>query len=343
MPDIKNLKNILKVDNEEYNINAVHSDAATRVDNVLVIKQSASDKEDISFDGGARREVSVVPSTGGTYTGTVYVQPVPENEAPAEEQLVNYGDIYKLVENLTGFSCYIWQVETDEQGDTIRTLVGANKTEEDGEEREILDCASLIMGPESELASLAVYLTTTNVTNLPSYYLYICEEVPHNIYFGLEDRYVKLSNELRSDINDDTTISYTAETLYNKFNEIDNSLINTETRLTQNLEAEKIEIYLKIANIIGGLDDDEFNLKSIKENLIDIDERIEKIINGETTVANATQATNASYATADTDGRVFQTNYYRSAGNTDYSNTITISTANPSGGNPGDIWIKIPS
>lgn len=342
MPDIKNLKNTLKVDNEEYNINAVHSDAATRVDNVLVIKQSASDKEDISFDGGAQREVSVVPSTGGTYTGTVYVQPVPENEAPAEDQLVNYGDIYKLVENLTGFSCYTWQVETDEHGNIVRTLTSANRKEEDEEEREILDCASLIMGPESELASLAEYLTATNITSLPSYYLYICDEVPHNIYFGLENKYVKLSNELRSDISDDT-VSYTAETLYNKFNELDNSLIDTETRLTQSLEAEKLEIYLKIANIIGGLDDDEFNLKSIKEDLIDIDERIEKIINGETTVAKATQATNASYATADTDGRVFQTNYYRSAGNTNYSNTITISTANPSGGNPGDIWIKIPN
>lgn len=127
----KDLHNILKIGDEEYNINAVHSDAAGEVDNSLTIHNiardgSTSEETDVVFNGSEPKELSIVPAEGGAFTGPVGVpsiEPI-ENSADLSESgentenildayndlAVNLGDVRKLISLLKGHPIYHYDV-----------------------------------------------------------------------------------------------------------------------------------------------------------------------------------------------------------------------------------------
>lgn len=126
------LDNIIVVDDKEYNVNAVHSDSATQVDNKLIINQSvfketetangielakatelAKAKEQIEFDGASQETISVVPSTGGLFSGRIAMEPENDlvNSKLSNEAIINYGEVLRIVEQLTGSGWFTWDGE----------------------------------------------------------------------------------------------------------------------------------------------------------------------------------------------------------------------------------------
>lgn len=142
MPNTENrreLHNVLAIENELYNINAVHSDAAAKVDNKLIIKQSKLEgadpndtngdginyrdldqdgkvfddyvDENIEFDGQVQTEVCVVPSDGGCFTGPVAIGNLADynvEKGTENSYIVNLGEIKHQLELLTGHPCWLW-------------------------------------------------------------------------------------------------------------------------------------------------------------------------------------------------------------------------------------------
>lgn len=105
----KELYTTLKVNDEEYNINAAHSDAASKTDNALKIQKinltkdgSANTEYTISaltdFDGSTDESIVIVPAGGGRFKGRITVPPVSMNTLKSDgETVLNGNDIKNLV------------------------------------------------------------------------------------------------------------------------------------------------------------------------------------------------------------------------------------------------------
>lgn len=338
MSEVKNLKNTLKIDNEEYNITAVHSDSASKVDNKLTIyKMEYVNATPVEFDGASAKSLEVVPATGGTYNGPVMIENNDLSSAQPK-QVLTYSNVEQLTEQLTGFSCYYWD--------------GSDLTSIKKDSDEALGKASLIVGPEKSLASLANYVTNNQIDGMPVYWLYISDESPYSIFLCTVDESIKLgltSEKLVSPDNSANHYEFTAEELYNRFSSLTSADDNLRTALN-NLKS--------VVDSISGSSTVIINLVEISNILEQNKQQIENIVNGKTVVAKATNASYATEATKATKAVSDNTTYsysidkgyYRSTANqatayNTYANTITISTTEPptNSGNPGDIWIKIPS
>lgn len=338
MSELKNLKNTIKVDNEEYNVNAVHSDSASKVDNKLTIyKMEHINAVPVEFDGSKEQSLSVVPAEGGTYNGPVMIENNDLSSAQPK-QVLTYSNVEQLTEQLTGFSCYYWD------GVTLTSI----KKDSD----EALGKASLIIGPEESLALLAEYVTKNQIDGMPTYWLYISDKSPYSIFLCTVDESIKLnltSEKIVSPDNSEKHYEYTAKELYNHFNSL-TSADNSLRAALNNLKS--------IVDSISGSSTVVINLVEINNTLEQNKQQIENIINGDIVVAKASSASYASEATKATKAISDNTTYdysidkgyYRSTANqatayNTYANTITISTSEPpvNSGNPGDIWIKIPN
>jgi hypothetical protein len=124
----KDLKNTIKIDGEEYDINAVYSNEAGKVTTPLIINESLITGESKgSFNGDAadstKKEINYVPSTGGKFTGPVHIV---ASDPPENASIINYGQIETLVNLLTGSSAFAWTPNSKAipQLDTIKNDAG---------------------------------------------------------------------------------------------------------------------------------------------------------------------------------------------------------------------------
>ena len=177
---VKELSNILKVDGDDYNINAVHSLAAGKVDNTLNINKTELDGSisSILFDGSEEQTVSIVPSEGGTFTGPVAVQSLNDQLELSDEDkkrlAINYADVLTVVQDLTGHPCFRWNGTE---------LIGETVTKDDL----TIEKISLIIGSSENYEKFI----TQEIK--PIFFLYICEDTGQ-IFFGLNsDNYKQLS------------------------------------------------------------------------------------------------------------------------------------------------------
>jgi hypothetical protein len=96
------------IDNETYNINAVHSDKATtadfassveKVNYELVINEKGHDGDTVvSFDGSSKKSLDIVPASGGKFTGKITAPSIlGSGEEIDEEAVLNFKDIVGTV------------------------------------------------------------------------------------------------------------------------------------------------------------------------------------------------------------------------------------------------------
>ena len=196
----KELFNILKVGNDDYNINAVHSDASAKVDHTLTISQTQlhGDSVHTIYDGSTDKTVSVVSSDGGTFTGPVAVQSLSEltNITPDDKNrlAINYKDVRDMIQLLTGHPCYEW--------------TGDELVEKKLEDTITMQKASVIAGTANN------YTSFITQEPKPAFFIYLCEDTGQ-IFFGQEaDNYSQLgTNAVKVVYTDDYNKGFTAENL----------------------------------------------------------------------------------------------------------------------------------
>jgi hypothetical protein len=190
---VKDLHNVLKINGEDYNINAVYSDRAGSADtaakctgtaesaNTAAVADTAAIANEVkyalhikeagtetcSFNGSEDITIDIVPATGGVFSGPIRV-PANEDESLPDEAVLNYKDIvnkvlYQLINNST---TYVWD------GDEL-SPTSANGA---------INGLSLITGSFSALEAFIDYNKNTASTKINAY-LYICTD-NGNIYYN---------------------------------------------------------------------------------------------------------------------------------------------------------------
>lgn len=181
------LDKTLTVDGITYNINAVNAETADKVQKAITFIKSllpttegVKSTETIIFDGSEAREIGFVPSSGGEFTGAVYIPSKDENSTINDREVVNYGDLKNIVvadalEQLQNSSVlYSWDGTN---------LEGSNENPE-------INTVCIVTGKEEHLDELTTWLAN----NKKFYaYFYIATDTEStdedgdricNIYFG---------------------------------------------------------------------------------------------------------------------------------------------------------------
>ena len=178
----KKLASTLLVDNTSYDIIAKEAES---VKSSLTITEVGYDETTTPkvYNGSIDREISIVPSTGGSFTGDIKVPSLKKDANPDDMQVINYKDINDkiLVNLLAGFKnntvLYTWDGETLSVS-TVSTEIPKNAA-----------CStSLVTGTEANITQFAdknKNADGTTETKLPAY-LYICTDT-HNLFFGTSD------------------------------------------------------------------------------------------------------------------------------------------------------------
>lgn len=167
----KKLASTLLVDNTSYDIIAKEAES---VKSSLTITEVGYDETTTTkvYNGSSDKEISIVPSTGGSFTGKIIVPSLEEGTIPDGTQVINCQDINNkiLVKLLDGFKnttvLYTWNEGTL----TIPTEIPDGAA-----------CStSLVTGTEAGITQFAE--KNFNEYKLPAY-LYICTDT-HNLFFG---------------------------------------------------------------------------------------------------------------------------------------------------------------
>lgn len=116
--ELPNLDPTIELDGTEYNLTAVDAlwaDVARRVEKSLDITLSEhmepNNNAKVIYDGDDTKSISIVPSTGGVFTGPVVIPDPPtdsENDPDKDKYAINLKNVYLLIQKLKGFPTYIW-------------------------------------------------------------------------------------------------------------------------------------------------------------------------------------------------------------------------------------------
>lgn len=149
----ENLKNTINIEGTEYNINAVNalnsleadhaglSDLATtavKTQAALTLKQSLKTSASTdTFNGTEAKTINYVPSTGGKFTGPVYIDNSELVETIPEDAVLNSKQVTTRVADLNGAPCYLWSpddnyqlhslVRTDSSFYKLNTIIGTTQ------------------------------------------------------------------------------------------------------------------------------------------------------------------------------------------------------------------------
>lgn len=196
--EILELSKTIKVNDKEYNINAVHSDVASQVAAPLRIKKyiNAGDPDLTNFVGNQMADIDFVPASGGHYTGPIET-PTHTSEKPITEQSVlNKAEIDNIICQLKGTSWFTWTSEN-----------GGYKFTAAVDENEVYQSICIVVGNNNAVqdfssvnnsGNLGIY-SDNAINQLPSYlYIGIVNDTNANIYFGTSDKLspILLTNKL---------------------------------------------------------------------------------------------------------------------------------------------------
>lgn len=340
---------------------AVNADKAVKVNKKLTInKVGHTSTTEVSFDGSADRTVNIVPAEGGKFTGRIAVPSVSDSTLKANgETVINYNDMVTRVVNklINTSTMATWDA-------TAKKLIFINDST-------AVNGLCVVKGLDSTLVSFSKANASSKW--LPDY-LFICTD-SGNIYLGSETS----SDVLRlaaTVAKLDTICSITTNLASSKpakfdgtnssispgvtgilpvanggtgKNNLDNVTVGKANQLVSsptvqvNLSSESAPGFNGTANIAPGVTGT-LPVKHGGTGNTDLSKiTVGKATNADnaTNATNASNATNATNATNDSDGKQINKNYYRSSTTFgSVTNTITISSSAPSGGNNGDIWIK---
>ena len=334
MSQFEKLDNKIKFNQTEYEITATYSDEANRTTNSLNIQLNNEEQTEVSFDGSESKNISIVPSEGGTFTGAIKIEC--ENGDQNTENLTNtnlitLSNVYDVVEQLRGLPfCTI-----SEDG-----LV-SNETNEENS----INPINIALGNNIAINALTARLQEIGSTNTS--YLCLSTDYPNEIYFiyydTVQEKIVCLllsghSQKLVT-LKETETIEYTAESLATELSELLESINTLNTIVGISEESTDNNSHAqKISDINDNIDIINETLESHLQGIANNDTRITDIIDGNTIVPRATEANKATYDSA---GSHIRNNYYRGTANSSNANTITISTDTPppNSGLTGDIWI----
>lgn len=123
------LKNTLKIEGSEYNLNAVIADVAKHTQADLILEPSVGERADYyteKFDGSTDKAIKYVPSDGGKFTGPVFIDyNLAEIDTDVINQaIINYGQITNKIANLTGTPLF-----TLDDNYQIHSVTDANQTD----------------------------------------------------------------------------------------------------------------------------------------------------------------------------------------------------------------------
>lgn len=199
--DIIDLKNTLKIDEQEYNINAVTADKVKAPFTVNI-----SGQDSVEFDGSEAKNISVVSSeTGGDFCGPITV---PSFKKQGEElistadipgdNVVNFGDLSELITNITGAGWYSWDGNTFTQT----------------KENDVAQHIGIVTGTDADVTAFAE--KNTDEKYLPMYlYVSKIDNTIGDLYLGTSDEGTvtklsvaqKLYNEDKTEAYDYGTIA----------------------------------------------------------------------------------------------------------------------------------------
>lgn len=342
---VKELARTIKINNsdEEYNVNAVTAETAGKVDNSFTISKTNLDgsiaaSKLASFDGSTSCDVTVVPASGGRFTGRVNIDSY-TNSTMDPYALLNSGDIKKyIVDELQSNSVlYSW--------DGTILLGGGHGAS--------IQSVSIITGADEHKDELARYIYENK--NVAAYiYISTDDENAGRIYFGTADS----ENVACVSVSAENALSAVdAENAKKVVKEGDNSVYFDYTKLLSDSELLnnlKIIIFDRLL-----LNDSNERVARLDKLLATTTDTTESGILQKVTVENAAHAAEADSSTTsaladvatkancDISGRDIQKNYYRFSGTTSTTDkVITIaSSANSADylkatyGNDGDIVI----
>ena len=132
----KNLKNTVLIENEEYNINAIHSEIAEQIKNPLTVKESGKKVFDFNghFDDGVTEQViDYVPTSGGKFTGLIYVEGSGDEKNLSADSVITSGQVNDRITDLTGIPVCSFNADSykvtpligdDNQIYNLKTVVG---------------------------------------------------------------------------------------------------------------------------------------------------------------------------------------------------------------------------
>jgi hypothetical protein len=118
------LQKTVKIEDTEYDINAVYSDEAGKVSQPLIIKRSLATDVDTKKFNGSRNpaettitEINYVPATGGKFSNKVYFDKVyaADNSEVEAKSVINSSQINARITNLDGAPLYTWNAAGDHQ------------------------------------------------------------------------------------------------------------------------------------------------------------------------------------------------------------------------------------
>ena len=310
--NIIELDTSIMFDGRDYSINAAHADAAGSVDNALEIEQhdALNNAEDIEFNGSNSVSLSVVPRSGGVFSGPIQVPDFESLTRLDEEQknkvVLNREDIEKRIINLTGLPAINWTGKAFKIEDFDDSVYSSFK---------------IVSGKDSNFKSFQ-----KKVAN-DFYYLYLAQDTG-NFYLrvglnGDDPEYVVLVRQLDKVSNAENLVhteddpsdtpDFTANSLNTHFKEIEgkfNKLTNENSDLSKELNALSVHIS-------------------------QLEAKINEILNGQTTVSKALWADNAGHANnADNADKVDGKHA------NDLQKVIAVGSTAPTNPVEGDIWIK---
>ena len=179
--ETKQLSATLKVGDDTYDINAVHSDSAAKLDKKLVIRKFSTTSAGIEsrlladFDGSSKKEIEIVPAKGGgNYVTPINVVNHSTKYPIQDTSILNYSEILDVVSQLRGYSWFTW---SDTNNDKVLELTAVINDDEQ------LQQTSLVVGSSTDLEKFSQY--NYEKKELPSY-LYI-DKTNGNIFFGTSD------------------------------------------------------------------------------------------------------------------------------------------------------------
>ena len=174
----KELDKVIRIGNEDYNVNAVEADHVKAA--LTLNKVQLSDKGEtnpsvtsLKFDGSASKALNLVTADGGRFRGRIKV-PNNTNSSIDNEAVLNYHDVKNVIlANIKNNAIvYNWN------GSTVNAAFKDHA----------INSISIVQGSEANVNSFASYnnaLYTQNADHLPTY-LYIGTN-ENKVYYGTAD------------------------------------------------------------------------------------------------------------------------------------------------------------
>lgn len=175
--DVLNLTDTIKVNDQEYNVNAV---TAQKVAKPLILSKKDINNNStlVQYNGSIERTVNIVPAEGGRFNGPIRVPNQEPDKPIANEAVLNYSDLTtKILQNfLNNSTSYNYDGENFPPSSST------------GEEMNgVVNGISIIHGKEEDVETFAnanydAYHENADIWI--STFIYVCSDDPFNIYFG---------------------------------------------------------------------------------------------------------------------------------------------------------------